>query len=359
MKTPLHDRHLALDGKMVPYAGWSMPVQYPTGIQAEHRAVREGAGLFDVSHMGEFIVSGAGAQEFLRYVAVNDAAKIEVRQAQYSALCHHDGTVIDDLLIYRLGRDEFLLVVNAANIETDFAWLKEHAGGFDVSLEDRSDEYGLLALQGPDAAKHLQPLVEADLDEIGYFRFAQIDVAGVAALVARTGYTGEDGFEIYLPAPDAPRVWDALDGVTPCGLGARDSLRLEVGYPLYGNDLDREHTALESGLGWVVKLDRGDFIGREALAAQKEAGLERKLVGIRLTGRGFPRPGYPVVVGEDEVGVVTSGTLSPSLGVGIALAFVPVEVAEPGTEVGVRIRNRDIAGVVERPPFYREGSIRR
>ncbi len=364
-KTPLHDAHLELGGKMVPFAGWSMPVQYPTGIQAEHRAVREAAGLFDVSHMGEFEVRGPDALDLLQKVAVNDASVVEVGQAQYSALCHTDGTVVDDLLVYRRGPNHFLLVVNAANLESDFRWIESHAGEFDVLLEDHSDRWALLALQGPKSQEVLEGLTDLDLDALGYYRFDHGDVAGHPTLVARTGYTGEDGFELYLPPEAARPVWDALLeagaplGLVPCGLGSRDTLRLEVGYPLYGNDLDREHSALESMLGWIVKFEKGDFVGRDALLAQKEEGVARRLVGLKLEGRGFPRPGYPVVADGEEVGQVTSGTSSPSLGVGIALARVRVGHHAAGTELAVRIRNREIPARVQRPPFWTEGSIRR
>jgi aminomethyltransferase len=378
--TPLDAAHRALGGKMVPFAGWSMPVQYAAGIQAEHRAVREAVGLFDVSHMGEFHVEGPEALALVQEVAVNDASTLEVGQAQYSALCTPEGTLLDDLLVYRTAPDAFLLVVNASNREGDWAWIHRHAEGRKLRLEDRSDQTALLALQGPRAEAVLQPLVAMDpgpafpmaprnpnLAELGYYRFTQALVAGVPALVARTGYTGEDGFELYLPWEAAPRVWEALlevgapHGILPAGLGARDSLRLEVGYPLYGNDLDREHTALESGLGWIVKLGReGNFVGKEALARQKEAGVPRRLVGLRVEGRGFPRPGYPVTDGKGSaVGVVTSGTVSPSLGEGIALAWVPVELAAPGTELAIQVRDRELPARVQRPPFYTEGSIRR
>ncbi len=384
-RTPLDAAHQALGGKMVPFAGWSMPVQYAAGIQAEHRAVREGVGLFDVSHMGEFTVEGPDALALVLRVAVNDASTLEVGQAQYSALCTPEGTIRDDLLVYRTGPDAYLLVVNAANREEDWAWISEHvrdaqARGMDLRLEDRSDATALLALQGPRAEAVLQPLLSADpgpdfpmaprdpdLATLRYYRFTQARVAGVPALVARTGYTGEDGFELYLPWNEAPRVWEALleagapHGILPAGLGARDSLRLEVGYPLCGNDLDREHTALEAGLGWIVKLGReGDFVGKEALARQKAEGIARRLVGLRLEGRGFPRPGYPVTDGKGSaVGVVTSGTVSPSLGEGIALAWVPAELAAPGTTLAIQVRDRELPARVERPPFYTQGSIRR
>ena len=364
-QTPLHAEHLRLKAKMVPFAGFAMPVQYPSGIQAEHRAVREAAGLFDVSHMGEFHIAGSDALALIQHVTVNDASTLEVGQAQYSALCQEDGGVIDDLLVYRTARDEYLLVVNAANRAADWEQISAHAEGRELGLEDRSDAYGLLALQGPRAAEILAQVTDVELEGLGYYRCAPGSVAGVRGLVARTGYTGEDGFELYLPAERTSMVWRALlgegagAGLIPAGLGARDTLRLEMGYALYGNDLDRDHTPLESGLGWIVKVEKGSFVGREALVRQRKVGLKRRLVGIVLTERGFPRPGYAVLVDGAEVGSLTSGTLSPSLGEGVALAYLPVEYAKPGTLVGVQVRGRDIAGRVQRPPFYTEGSIRR
>ena len=363
-RTPLHDTHTALGGKMVPFAGYAMPVQYPTGIRAEHAAVRSAAGLFDVSHMGEFTVRGPEAEDFVQYLTVNDVSRVAIGQAQYSALCNERGTILDDLLVYRFP-DRVMLVVNASNRDKDWRWVTGYAGGYDVELSDDSDNIALIALQGPASQEILTPLTAADLGAVGYYRFAVGEVAGAPAVISRTGYTGEDGFELYLPAPAAPSVWNAVSeagaprGLIPAGLGARDSLRLEMGYALYGNDLDEEHTALESGLGWIVKPGAGDFIGRAALAAEKERGVTRRLAGIRLKRRGFPRPGYPLVHQGEDVGTVTSGVASPSLGDGIALGYLPVAAARPGTEVGVRIRGRVIAGVTQRPPFYTEGSIRR
>jgi aminomethyltransferase len=362
--TPLNDEHVALGGKMVPFAGYSMPVQYPTGITAEHKAVREACGLFDVSHMGEFIVRGPGALDMVQRISVNDASKIEVGQAQYSAMCLESGCVIDDLIIYRFP-DHFMLVVNAANMAKDWAWVSRHAADFDVELEDASERTALLALQGPKAREILRPLASLDVDDVKYYRFAEGEVAGVPAVISGTGYTGEDGFELYIPANRAAELWRALldagrdAGLIPAGLGARDSLRLEVGYALYGNDLDEEHTTLESGLGWVTKLDKGDFVGRDALAAQKEAGVGRRLVGLRLTDKGFPRPGYDVVSGGEVVGKVTSGTVSPTLGYGVALGYVPTELSKADTVVQIDARGRLVEAVVQRPPFYTEGSIRR
>lgn len=363
-RTPLHDTHTALGGRMVPFAGYAMPVQYPAGIRAEHAAVRTAAGLFDVSHMGEFTVRGPHADDLVQYLTVNDVSRVAVGQAQYSALCNERGTILDDLLVYRFA-DRIVLVVNASNRARDWEWVGEYAAGYDVEITDDSDDIALIALQGPASQQILAPLTTADLGSIGYYRFAEGPVAGADAVISRTGYTGEDGFELYLPAPAAPAVWNALTeagaphGLIPAGLGARDSLRLEMGYALYGNDLDEDHTALESGLGWIVKLGAGDFIGRAALAAEKERGVTRRLTGVRLTQRGFPRPGYPLVHEGEDVGTVTSGVASPSLGGGIAMGYLPVAAARPGTEVGVRIRGRVIAGVTQRPPFYTEGSIRR
>ena len=362
--TPLNDEHVELGGKMVPFAGYSMPVQYPTGIKAEHAAVREAAGLFDVSHMGEFIVRGPQALDLVQRISVNDASKIEIGQAQYSAMCMETGCVIDDLIIYRFS-DRYMLVVNAANLAKDWAWVSRHAADFDVELEDVSDQTALLALQGPKAREILRPLASLDVDSVKYYRFAEGEVADIPAVISGTGYTGEDGFELYIPSDRAAELWRALleqggaAGLIPAGLGARDSLRLEVGYALYGNDLDEEHTTLESGLGWVTKLDKDDFVGREALVAQKEAGVLRRLVGIRLTGKGFPRPGYDVVSGGEVVGRITSGTVSPTLGYGVALGYVPVDLAKAGTAVQVDARGRLVDGVVQRPPFYTEGSIKR
>lgn len=363
-RTPLHDVHTELGGRMVPFAGYAMPVQYPGGIRAEHAAVRTAAGLFDVSHMGEFTVRGPQAGDFVQYMTVNDVTRVAVGQAQYSALCNERGTILDDLLVYRF-EDRIVLVVNASNREKDWLWLTDHAARFDVDLADDSDDIALIALQGPASEAILAPLTGVDLAALGYYRFAQGGVAGTEAVVSRTGYTGEDGFELYLPAHDAAGVWRALSeagqphGLVPAGLGARDSLRLEMGYALYGNDLDEEHTALESGLAWIVKLDAGEFIGRGSLAAQKERGVARRLTGIRLTQRGFPRPGYPLVHNGEDVGTVTSGVASPSLGYGVALGYLTVDAARPGTEVGVRIRDRVIAGQTGRPPFYTAGSIKR
>jgi len=363
-KTPLYDAHVKHQGKLVPFAGFEMSVQYPTGINAEHRGIRTGAGLFDVCHMGEFVLRGPQALDLIQMITVNDASKLDVWQVQYSAMCLEHGGIIDDLLVYR-GPDHYMLVVNASNKEKDLAWVLKHAEAFDVEVRDESDETALLAIQGPRVAEIVQSLTDTKLDEIGYYRFTMGSVAGIEGVISRTGYTGEDGFELYIPVARAMDLWNALmeagadKELIPAGLGCRDSLRLEMGYALYGNDLDEDHTPLESGLGWITKLDKGDFIGRAALMKQKEEGVSRRLVGLKLTEKGFPRHGYPITSGDEDVGVVTSGAVSPTLGIGIAMGYVPTELAKAGTEVGVRIRNKIIPAVVQRPPFYTEGSIKR
>lgn len=363
-RTPLHEEHVELGGRMVPFAGFQMPVQYPTGIIEEHRAVRSSVGMFDVSHMGELEIRGPQALDYVQHVLTNDASKLEVGQAQYSALCREDGGVMDDCLVYRFD-DRYMVVVNASNLDKDREWIASFQDRFDAELTDRSDETGLIALQGPDAQAVLSRVTRLDLDAIGYYRFAEGQVAGQPAVVSRTGYTGEDGFELYLPAEAALPVWRALldagdeEGIRPAGLGARDSLRLEMGYALYGNDLDESHSALESGLGWVVKLKKGDFVGREALARQKEEGVPRKLIGFVLEERGFPRQGYALRHEGRDVGVVTSGVHSHSTGQGIGMGYVEAELAKPDTRLELMVRERPLPARVVRPPFYTEGSIRR
>ncbi|HEX8670290.1 MAG TPA: glycine cleavage system aminomethyltransferase GcvT [Longimicrobium sp.] len=362
-RTPLYAEHVALNAKIVPFAGYEMPVQYPAGITAEHQAVRNAAGLFDVSHMGEFIVRGERALEFVQHVTTNDASKIEVGQAQYSTLCNDNGFLLDDLLVYRFP-DHYMLVVNGSNREKDWAWVSRFAGDFGVELEDRTDDIALLALQGPRAQAILARLTDHDLDSIRYYRFAEGTVDGIPMIISRTGYTGEDGFELYVGADDAPGLWSRLlevgkeDGLLPTGLGCRDSLRLEMGYALYGNDLDEARTPLEAGLAWVTKLDKGDFVGRDALRRQKEEGVKVRLAGFKLRERGFPRHGYPVEFNGERTGEVTSGTMSPTLGYGVGLAYVPVAAAKPGTEIGIVIRDRAVPAEVMRPPFHTGGTVR-
>lgn len=363
-RTPLYDVHVELGAKMVPFAGYTMPVQYPDGIRGEHQAVRSAAGLFDVSHMGEFLVTGPDAADYVARVTTNDPRELEVGDAQYTVMCHAEGGIIDDLLVYRLGEDRFRLVVNAANRAKDWKHCTAEAARFDVRLEDESDGVALLALQGPKAQEILAPLCSEPIDPIGFYRFRQGHVAGAPCVISRTGYTGEDGFELYLPNTRAVAVWKSIleagaaEGIVPAGLGARDSLRLEMGYALYGNDLDDGTTPLEAGLGWLVKFGKDEFIGREALVRQKASGLSRRLRGFRLLERGFPRPGYDVVFDGAVRGVVRSGTLSPTLGEGIGMAYLPPE-AGPGAEISVMIRDAAVPAEVVSLPFYTEGSLRK
>ncbi|HLE56909.1 MAG TPA: glycine cleavage system aminomethyltransferase GcvT [Rhodothermia bacterium] len=358
-RTPLTDTHAALGAKLVPFAGYVMPVQYPTGITAEHRAVREKCGLFDVSHMGEFIVRGPGAEDFVNYVTTNDVAGMSVGQAQYSTILNDRGTIEDDCLVYR-APDHFMMVVNASNAAKDLAHVSSALGKFDATVEDVSDATALLALQGPEAARILQPLTDVDLSSIKYYHFAIGAVAGIPGIiVSRTGYTGEDGFELYFPNQHAVTIWNALlasGEVTPAGLGARDTLRLEMGMALYGNDIDDTVTPLEANLGWLVKLGKGEFVGRDALVRQREQGLKRKLVGFTTEERSFPRHGYPVFVNGEASGEVRSGTMSPALNIPIGTAYVPVTSAPEGSELEIEIRGRRIPARVQKMPFYKGGS---
>jgi aminomethyltransferase len=358
-RTPFHDLHVALGAKMVPFAGFEMPVQYPTGITAEHKAVRERCGLFDVSHMGEFLVRGPDAAAFVNHVTTNDVDKLVPGQVQYSAFLNERGTFEDDCLVYR-GQNHILLVVNASNADKDFAHIEQYRGRFDCTLEDVSDDTALLALQGPEAASILKLFTTIDLDAMKYYHFARGEVAGVSdVLVSRTGYTGEDGFELYIAPAHARAIWAALldtGRVTPAGLGCRDSLRLEMGYALYGNDIDDTVTPLEAGLGWIVKLKKGDFVGRDALVKQKEGGVPRKLVGFTARERCFPRHGYPVFVGGRQSGVICSGTVSPSLGRPIGTCYVPTDSTAAGTALELEIRGSRVPAEVVAMPFYTEGT---
>jgi aminomethyltransferase len=358
-RTPLTETHAALGAKLVPFAGYVMPVQYPSGITAEHNAVRKSAGLFDVSHMGEFIVRGPGAVDFVNYVTTNDVASLAVGQAHYSTILNERGTIEDDCLVYRAD-DHIMMVVNASNAAKDFAHISKALGRFDATLQDVSDQTALLAIQGPKAAAILQTLTETDLSAVKYYWFTVGTVAGVSnILISRTGYTGEDGFELYFPNESAVAVWNAITehpGVTPAGLGARDTLRLEMGMALYGNDIDDGVTPLEANLQWLVKLRKGDFVGRDALVAQKEAGVKRKLVGFTTTERAFPRHGYPVFVNGEPSGEIRSGTMSPSLGIPIGTAYVPSESSAPGSPIEIEIRGKRIPATVEKTPFYKEGT---
>jgi glycine cleavage system T protein (aminomethyltransferase) len=359
--TPFHDIHVALGAKMVPFAGFEMPVQYPAGITAEHNAVRQKCGLFDVSHMGEFRVTGPQAVEFVSQVTTNDVAALAVGQVHYSGILNERGTFEDDCLVYRFA-DHLMMVVNASNKDKDFAHVSKQAAKFNVTLEDISDGVALLALQGPEAQKILQPLTDVDLDAIGYYHFSVGTVAGATdIIVSRTGYTGEDGFELYFPPAHATHIWNALmkgGRVTPTGLGCRDSLRLEMGMALYGNDIDDTVTPLEANLGWIVKMKKGEFTGRPVLEAQKAAGVQKKLVGFTIADRAFPRHGYPVFVNGQPSGQVMSGTLSPSTGQAIGTAYVPAAHAKPGNTLEVEIRGKRYTGTIVKMPFYQHATHR-
>ena len=357
-RTPLHEIHVALGAKIVPFAGYEMPVQYPTGITAEHKAVRESCGVFDVSHMGEFWVNGTRAAEFVNYVTTNNVAALAVGQAHYSTILNDRGTIEDDCLIYRFAT-KVMMVVNASNAPKDYQHIIRHADSFGVTVHDATDEMTLLAVQGPKTASILQLLTATDLSTIGYYHFTEGTVAGQEAIISRTGYTGEDGFELYIANAAAAPIWTALmatDKVTPAGLGARDSLRLEMGMALYGNDIDDTVTPLEANLAWLVKFPKGDFVGRGALEKQKEAGVQKKLVGFTLEDRNFPRHGYPIFFDGQPSGVVCSGTMSPTLGTPIGTAYLPTAAAKEGTQFEVEIRGKRVAATVTKPPFYKHAS---
>lgn len=357
-KTPLAEVHSKLGARMIEFGGWLMPVQY-SGIIEEHNAVRSAAGLFDLSHMGEFEISGYQALEFLQYVTTNDVLKLEVGQAHYTFFCYPDGGIVDDLIVYRLP-DKYMLVVNASNIEKDYEWLQESRTikGFDCNMRNVSNSTALISLQGPKAVEILQPLVNVDLSELKYYYFTQGEVNGVSATIARTGYTGEDGFELFLNRNHAEKIWNLLleagkeKGLLPVGLGARDTLRLEAKMALYGNDIDASANPVEAGLSWAVKLDKGKFCGKEALERIKAAGPKRKLVGFEMKDRSIARHGYPVAVNGETVGVVTSGAPSPSVGKNIGLAYVPTQYAAIGTPLQIIIRNKTADAVVVKTPFY-------
>ena len=360
-KTALHDKHVSLGARMEPFAGYMMPIKYTT-VKEEHNAVREGVGIFDLSHMGEFRVKGTDARKFLDYLLTNDA-EVEPGRAYYSTMCYPDGGIVDDLIVYRISEDEYLMVVNASNIEKDWAWVTSHTSGYSVDLTNESDQTSLVAIQGPDAEKLAQKLTDVDLSAIEYYHHVSGEFAGRNVLIARTGYTGEDGFELYLDPKDAGEVWDAVMeaggeyGIKPIGLGARDTLRLEVGYLLYGNDIDHTTTPMEARLGWVVKLKTDkDFIGREVMARQKQDKPSRYIVGLEVKGRGFPRHGAELFDGSRKVGIVTSGSIAPALGHGVCLAYVEKGFHRKGTELEAEVRGRRIPVMTVKLPFYEEGS---
>lgn len=344
--------------RCIDFGGWELPVQF-FGIVQEHDAVRQKAGLFDVSHMGEFLVTGQDAEAFLQQLTTNDVSRLSVGQAQYTLMCYPDGGVVDDLLVYKLSNEQFLLVVNASNIDKDWEWLTDHLIG-DVVMDNQSEQTALLALQGPLAAAILSRVTDAKVDSLTPFRFIdKAEVCGRTVLLSRTGYTGEDGFEIYASANDAPDIWTTLleegksDGLIPVGLGARDTLRFEAKLPLYGQELSKDISPLEAGVGFFVKLDKGDFIGRDALEKQKREGLPRKLVGLELVDRGIPRPHYPVYADGRKIGEVTTGTQSPTLKRNLGLALLDIDYTELDTEVLVEIRGKMLKARIVKAPFYK------
>jgi aminomethyltransferase len=354
--TPLRDVHVKAGARMVPFGGWEMPVQY-TGIVEEHRAVRRAVGLFDISHMGEFEIAGREVLRVVQELTTNDASTLAVGQVQYTLLCYPEGGVVDDLTLYRLGDDRFMLTVNAANIDKDWGWVTEHGGG-PSAWRNVSEETALLAVQGPRAEGLVQRLADSDVTRVPYYHFARGAVAGVPALISRTGYTGEDGFELYVAAPRAAELWHALleagraDGIQPVGLGARDTLRLEMKFALYGNDIDQTTNPLEAGLGWVVKPSKGDFIGRSAIEALRARGVTRRLVGFEMVEPSVPRHGYRLLKDGAPVGGVTSGSFGPAVERYIGMGYVPATLAAVGSELDVEIRGKPQRARVVRTPFY-------
>ncbi|MCA9727795.1 MAG: glycine cleavage system aminomethyltransferase GcvT [Candidatus Eisenbacteria bacterium] len=369
-RTPLHARHVELGGKMVPFGGWDMPLHYPPGILQEHQAVRSVAGLFDVSHMGRYFVRGPGALAFANHLIANNLAKIEPGRLLYTAMCNQGGGVLDDVTVYRLDH-EVMLVVNASNRARIWEWATERLAewsGPAASLHDESAELGQLALQGPRAQEFVAAAVAHDLDSVGYYQFAETTLLGKRALISRNGYTGEDGFEIYLPADHVGAVWDAIldagreAGMLPAGLGCRDTLRLEMAYCLYGNELSLDVSPLEAGLGWTVKLKQSEpFLGQDSLRAQKDAGIPRQLIGFQVEGKRLARPGQGIFTGAGEgepIGHVTSGGFSPSLQVGIGLGLVRTESVSSGDTIEIDVRGARVAATVVERPFYKQGSHR-
>jgi aminomethyltransferase len=363
-QTPLNNAHRQMGGRMVDFGGWDMPVQYPAGTIEEHLRTRSHAGLFDVSHMGEVDVRGPDAIAFVNRITSNDVTKLVDGQAHYTALTTPQGTVIDDLLVYRLAADHLLLVVNAGTTDKDWDWISSHHAGESVKLENVSPNYCQLALQGPDAQSILAKLTDLPLSEIKYYHFTTGTVDGIDSIVSRTGYTGEDGFEVYAAPEHAEKLWNKIldagnfgtdNGVLPCGLAARNTLRLESGMALYGHEIDETTTLYEANLGWICKLDKGDFIGREVLAQQKAEGVKRKLVGFEVTERGIARDDQGVVIDDQVVGKVTSGSPAPYLKKNIGLAYVPVEHANVGQEIKIDVRGRLVGAQLVKTPFYKRG----
>ncbi len=357
-KTPLNDIHRELGARMIDFGGWDMPVQY-SGLIDEHRAVRERAGLFDVSHMGECRITGSESETAVNRLVTNDIAAMADGQIMYSPMCNERGGTVDDLIVYRLDRENYFLVINASNTDKDVAWIKEHTKDFDVTVTDESPLWGQLALQGPEAQAILSDLVDFNPGDIGFFTFRMVSVAGLDVILSRSGYTGEDGFELYCSDGDTAALWTKLiqagenRGILPCGLGARDTLRFEAALPLYGNELGDDISPLEAGLGIFVKLEGEDFIGRDALLKQKTEGLRRKIIGFEMTGKGIPRHGYPVYdARENEIGVVTTGYAAPTVGKTVGLALIDAGSAALKTEILIGIRAKKAAAVVCSKRFY-------
>ncbi len=364
-QTPLFPLYQRYGARTVPFGGWKLPVQF-AGIISEHEAVRTAAGLFDVSHMGEIWIEGPQALAAVQHLTINDAARLTPGRIQYSAMANTEGGLVDDITVACFAPDRFMLCVNAANIEKDFRWIRAHLEAFSgARAVDRSDATALLALQGPKAEEILRRLTYVDLAGLGYYHFTEGRVAGIRSVISRTGYTGEDGFELFVEAERGPDLWEELMavgealGLRPCGLGARDTLRLEMGYALYGQDIDDSTNPLEAGLGWITRLDKGEFIGREAIWREREVGLKTTLAAFVAGERGVPRHEYPILHHGKTVGTVTSGTMSPSLKMGIGLGYLPREVAEAGSEIVIKVRDRDLPAVVVTTPFYRHGSARK
>ncbi len=361
-KTPLNKAHRELGGKMVNFGGWDMPVQYPAGVMEEHLRTRNAAGLFDVSHMGEIWVEGHDAIEFVNRITINDVTKLVDGQAQYSAFTNEKGGVVDDLLVYRFFEDKLLLVVNAGTTEKDWDWITSHKKDENMTLTNASADYCQIAVQGPDAVGILQQLTETSLDEIKYYWFTTGRVDDVEAIISRTGYTGEDGFEVYADAGFAEQIWNKLldvgkygeeNGILPAGLAARNTLRLESAMSLYGHELGDDITPLEAGLGWITKLQKGPFIGRDALVDKKEKGLERKLIGFEMVDKGIARDDFDIYINDKKVGYVTSGSPAPFLKKNIGLAFLPVGFANIGQEIKIDVRGKHLAAKVVPTPFYK------
>ena len=355
-KTAFYDKHIENSAKIVEFAGYYMPVSYE-GINTEHKHVRNALGLFDVSHMGEFFLKGQGAEDWLQSVTINDVKSLVDNQAQYSAMCYENGTLIDDMITYRINSEEYMLVVNGSNLDKDFNWLQSKLNS-NLSLVNRSDEYSLLAVQGPHAIRCLQKMTDFDISEISFYHFRMCKIAGEAVILSRTGYTGERGYEIYLLNNQAEKIWAALmdEGkefdIKPIGLGARDTLRLEMKYCLYGNDIDETTNPLEAGIGWITKLKiEDDFIGKQALLDLKKEGLKRKLISFKMLGRGIPRHAYNVKISGGTIGVVTSGTQSPTLSAAIGLAYVDKKYSKIGEKINIEIRGKEIEAEIVKAPF--------